>query len=426
MDQHWRSDLPCDVETDCPEEPTPRVPTLGLHMSKHLIDQDYVDGALGKERVDSMFDSGLDSINSMGCLRSQSQDMSDSELGHAQTKLDSLSLDQHFPSTDLTQTHSLHSDVRYSSLLDEGFESGRGLSLLSEDPAQFSDFQSDFQSETPVVETQDQKDKDEKIIQIFTKDEDGDTQLHMAIIHGHSSIAMEMIDLAPDHEYLNIKNDLHQTPLHLAVCTRQAHVTRKLVSRGVQVDLRDRHGNTALHIACQNGDRDCVKALTRPISHQELRESPYTFPFQRIPQDPEIKNYEGETCLHLAAKGAHLEVLAHLISRQFGSDINARDGRSGRTALHHAVEDRNLQTLALFLRLSNVDVNVRTFDGSTSLKLALGRGYQDIAQALVMRGARDLPVNADSDSDSNYDSDEESMDTKYDDIQIGGQPVAMS
>ena len=69
---------------------------------------------------------------------------------------------------------------------------------------------------------------------------------------------------------------------------------RKLIARGADVDVRDRHGNTPLHIACERGYYDCVIALTTPLDHREVKDIPYNLPYQRIPQHPDIKNYNGE------------------------------------------------------------------------------------------------------------------------------------
>ena len=59
----------------------------------------------------------------------------------------------------------------------------------------------------------------------------------------------------------NFKTVFFQTPLHLAVITHQAYMVRKLIEGGADVNLMDRHGQTALHLACQAGDVNCVYAI---------------------------------------------------------------------------------------------------------------------------------------------------------------------
>lgn len=74
-----------------------------------------------------------------------------------------------------------------------------------------------------------------------------------------------------------------------------------MVVAGATLDLRDRHGNTALHIACQQGDLESVKALISPIQDKEIKEIDsiqmhYSINgIQRVPMDfLQLKNYEGK------------------------------------------------------------------------------------------------------------------------------------
>jgi len=88
---------------------------------------------------------------------------------------------------------------------------------------------------------------------------------------------------------------LPQTPLHLAVLTHQARIARCLVVAGANVDIRDRRGNTALHLACQIGDLECVKALMEPITVAETNTANlrYDAVMQQLPQNLEERNYDG-------------------------------------------------------------------------------------------------------------------------------------
>lgn len=88
---------------------------------------------------------------------------------------------------------------------------------------------------------------------------------------------------------------LPQTPLHLAVLTHQARIARCLLVAGANVDVRDRRGNTALHLACQIGDLECVKALMEPITVAETNTAnlQYDAFMQEVPQNLEERNYDG-------------------------------------------------------------------------------------------------------------------------------------
>jgi ankyrin repeat protein len=102
-----------------------------------------------------------------------------------------------------------------------------------------------------------------------------------------------LINLATNPSELNIVNDMQQSPLILAAMTKQAHVVRRLLVAGADLLLPDRHGNTALHIAARNGDLDTVTALAEPLTASEACSMKYTVETQRIPQNMNLKNYEG-------------------------------------------------------------------------------------------------------------------------------------
>ena len=57
-----------------------------------------------------------------------------------------------------------------------------------------------------------------------------------------------------------------QTPLHLAVITRQPHMVQLLVEAGASVNFPDRKGNTALHLASARRDTRILQILSRATS----------------------------------------------------------------------------------------------------------------------------------------------------------------
>ncbi|KAJ8309029.1 hypothetical protein KUTeg_013903 [Tegillarca granosa] len=267
----------------------------------------------------------------------------------------------------------------------------------------------------PVAEFEKPKQNNE-VVQIFSQDNDGDSQLHMAIIQLLSTVALYFISKAPHFVWLNLKNDLQQTPLHLAVITRLKDVVRRLVVGGAFIDARDHKGDTPLHIASREGFDDIAVALLEPVKREEVKENHYEIPYQMIPQELEARNYEGQTCLHLAAEGSHLPVLELLLSK--GANVNAQDGKSGRSALHYAAETGNMVLLEFLLMHPRINVNARTYGGFTPAMLAQGRGHQHVINRLVNAGAYEPETVDESDSEEEMES--------YDDFHIGGQRVYTS
>lgn len=110
--------------------------------------------------------------------------------------------------------------------------------------------------------------------------------LHLAIINCQDKIADGIIDVLPKKECFDMYNVLMQTPLHLAVITRQPRIVRKLIDRGASVDLQNRNGQTCLHLACQRKDIKTIQAIfnprpDKPEIHEKLQEL------------LEMKNFEG-------------------------------------------------------------------------------------------------------------------------------------
>ena len=225
---------------------------------------------------------------------------------------------------------------------------------------------------------------------VTEQDQDGDTLLHYAVIHKNISLVKKIIHVIPQCSVLNILNNINQTPLHLAVITHQPQIVRLLLSRGACTETRDRNGNTALHLACRRGCLTCVQQLTIPLQQKEIDGAGYHVSFQRIPQDPGLLNYDGQSCLHLAANSGSKAVLDYLLSPSVGYNVNIKHGRSGRTILHEAVCDRNLNLLIHLLRNQTgfkLDINCEAFDDSTPLRIALCNGNKEAVLLLRMSGA---------------------------------------
>ncbi|KAM7368198.1 hypothetical protein PAMP_014443 [Pampus punctatissimus] len=234
--------------------------------------------------------------------------------------------------------------------------------------------------------------------------DDGDTLLHLAIIHEATEHALQMIKLSHTHPFLNVQNHQRQTALHLAVIMEQPHLVERLLKAGCDPRLADDGGNTALHIACKKGSLACFSVITQNC--QRHLTSIVSFP-----------NYSGHNCLHLASINGYISLVENLI--QLGADINAQEQCSGRTVLHLAVD---LQNAALVRRLLDLgaDVNSLNYGGFTPYHLTYGRQNDEIRCQLYERTAQELRELPDSESDeSDMEDLETSEDEMYDDIKFG-------
>ena len=83
---------------------------------------------------------------------------------------------------------------------------------------------------------------------------------------------------------------------------------RKALDGGMPVDTRDKHGNTLLHVACQNGNKKLVKALLR--KHADI----------------DATNQNGNTGLHFCFMYAYYGLGEYLISKGANDGLRNADG----------------------------------------------------------------------------------------------------
>ncbi|XP_053413629.1 nuclear factor NF-kappa-B p105 subunit isoform X1 [Nycticebus coucang] len=211
------------------------------------------------------------------------------------------------------------------------------------------------------------------------QDENGDSVLHLAIIHLHAQLVRDLLEVTSgliSDEIINMRNDLYQTPLHLAVITKQEEVVEDLLQAGADLSLLDRLGNSVLHLAAKEGNDKILSILLKHKKAALLIDHP---------------NGEGLNAIHLAMKSNSLPCLLLLLAA--GADVNAQEQKSGRTALHLAVEHDNISLAGCLLLEGDAHVDSTTYDGTTPLHIAAGRGSTRLAALLKAAGADPLVEN---------------------------------
>lgn len=258
----------------------------------------------------------------------------------------------------------------------------------------------------------------------FEQDEDGDTVLMKAIIYEKLAIARYILLNVVTHEAeVNMVNTDRQTALHLAVKTRMKGIVRLLVAHGAAVDVRDKFGDTPLHIACRYVDAaHFVSALTTPLAYSETCKRVYVT-YKRIPQDMCLRNYSDESCLGIALKQRNFALADHLI-HSCGAELHEDlSQRTGATALHNAVEDNDAIRLLYILNFAKSQqiLNAQRYDGYTALDIATVMQNCRFAAILRAHGAR---AKTDTDDDD-CNNDFVDCDIVYDDFRISGKPISL-
>ncbi|XP_032403009.1 ankyrin repeat domain-containing protein 27 isoform X5 [Xiphophorus hellerii] len=161
---------------------------------------------------------------------------------------------------------------------------------------------------------------------------DGFTPLHVAALHGHSSLAALLIRHGAN---VNVRTIQSATPLHLASQNSHVQVVRFLLECNAKLNKKDHYGNTPLIHACLCGNLETVSILLQSNALVN------------------VANVQGNTALHEAVRGGHQAVVELLL--RSGASPSLRNKRQ-RTPLDCAYEfgGKNTETLRALQKASGL------------------------------------------------------------------------
>ncbi|XP_068165286.1 NF-kappa-B inhibitor zeta isoform X2 [Antennarius striatus] len=218
--------------------------------------------------------------------------------------------------------------------------------------------------------------------QLNMQDADGDTFLHIAVAQGKRALSYVLAAKMARCGSLEIKEHHGQTALHLAAATNQHMIVQDLLLHGAQINARDLWGRSALHVCAEKGHFLSLQSIWKAFT-----QSGHAI-------DMEVFNYDGLTPLHAAVvthnaavkelqmkEHTCLRVTTELLQRKrqcvecikilllMGASFGTKDLKSGRTCLHMAAEEANVELFAVFFsqQSSLSIVNAKTFSGNTAL-----------------------------------------------------------
>lgn len=178
-----------------------------------------------------------------------------------------------------------------------------------------------------------------------------------------------------------------------AVKTSNLERVKELLISGVNVDVKDEDGMTAL----QRGLSPTVDNTSSGeiIIFEDREDSPFTFELAKIllaaGSDAKVKDEEGRTLLHWTVLAGEEDFASLLIDN--GADVMARTN-GGNTPLHWTARDGR-EEISLLLIGQEADINARNNFGTTPIAYASANGHEKLVHLLVAKGAE---INA-TDSD---------------------------
>lgn len=219
--------------------------------------------------------------------------------------------------------------------------------------------------------------------------------LHQAAKDGDIEQVKLLISKGVD---INAKDKRGDTPLHKAADKGHREVVELLITNGAAVKGWNNYWRRPLHVAAREGHRHVVELLLDkgawPNASAKFGQTPLHFaaPEGRTDvvellihkgADVNAKDADGETPLATAARGGHRDMVELLIAN--GADFNAKS-KGESTPLHSAASGGYKDVMQLLIA-KGADVNAETVKGETPLHYAATFGHKDAAELLLDKGA---------------------------------------
>ena len=201
--------------------------------------------------------------------------------------------------------------------------------------------------------------------------------LHWAAENGSVQIAQELFIAAAAVIDINTKDKKGATPLHVACEYNRLEMVKWLLKRGADPTIIDELNGTPLHWAARDGNLKIVQTLFTLSSISNVGIN--------------ILNREGDTALHLACKYAQFKIVQFLLKKD--PDVFIQN-QFGYTPLHCAVLVNHFDIVKKLVQYDCNLVSTQSKNEDTPLHLAMMEGNFHITDYLIKNGANQKAFNS--------------------------------
>ena len=168
-----------------------------------------------------------------------------------------------------------------------------------------------------------------KKFSVYFRDKFLRTPLHLACQFGREVCADELIKAGSQ---ILARDSIGRTCLHYAACSDSTNLVSLILGKEPDlVTARDTYGRTPLHYSVWNGTAEQVKIVIKLLESKA---------------EVDALDEEGMTSLHFAAEAGKGKIIPILL--KYGANPFIRDGRTGRTAIELACNERIREMIIVY------------------------------------------------------------------------------
>ncbi|MGV3485536.1 MAG: ankyrin repeat domain-containing protein [Planctomycetaceae bacterium] len=193
----------------------------------------------------------------------------------------------------------------------------------------------------------------------------------LLVISGCSKREQLAVRLAEERRAAEAKAPASPEEFLQAAMRGDANAVRVALDRGVDVNVLDEDGRSALQLAAFDGHQEVVELLLEHGAQVDYADA------------------MGRTALMFASTGPHVETVERLI--EAGANINAVDGDEHFTALMFAAAEGQKPVVESLLR-AGANPDLRDVDNDSALDFASQNGHAEIVSLLQGVVAQDSPA----------------------------------